>query len=463
MHAELQVVLEQLHVALGVVADAAQLAAPAAAGAAAAGGQEGGGQQQEEPEPQLAMAPDLAATLEQLRAARASNSVEAAAALQQQLAAALSAAGAGASAGAQAAGSAAGQRLAHLPRYRVHQFAELHLGRLQVWPSDWLMLTPEMPEQSIPCSVAGTPSPSIACIPPFGVLSQQGASWSALSLIHALPNSLQVAVASMDTSISGVAVELHQLSLRRSAAAVQLLSRLLGLCGRSVSVSSAGHQALAAAAAAAASAGSGSWVDVLVLEADGQPPSPAAAAHLSPQQQARAQLAVSVHYYDQAARPGGSASTAGGPLTPGQLHCSAAVGRLLVAHAPGFLTHLALFAGQYSAAASVSTLSGGRLPGHSSSSLLLPGGSPAPSRATSPERPGHPGSSAAAAGCGAAEAEAAAGDAGAGGKPGLLAQALLPHVQLEWRIGQLEVVALSSEAPEASAVVLLLRQLELRR
>ena len=130
MHAELQVILEQLHVTLGVVEDAAQHAAPSAAGTAT-GGLPGGGQQQDQQ--QLAMAPDLAATLEQLRAATASNSLEAAAALQQQLAAALSAAGAGAPNPAQLTGSAAVQRAAaHLPHYRVHQFAELHLGRLQV-------------------------------------------------------------------------------------------------------------------------------------------------------------------------------------------------------------------------------------------------------------------------------------------------------------------------------------------
>lgn len=263
----------------------------------------------------------------------------------------------------------------------------------------------------------------------------------------------------MDASISGVAVELQQLSLRRSTAAVRLLSHLLGHSGHS----SSAQQALAAAAAAAASAGSGSWVDVLLLEADGQLSSPAAAPHLSQQQQAQARLAVSVHFYDQSARPGARASSGGVPHTPGQLHCTAAVGRLLVAHAPGFVTHLALFAAQYSTAASVSPFSGGRLPGGggSSSSLLLPAGSPAPSRAASPERPGQPHSAAAAAATtsGVADAEGAA----EGGSSSLLAQALLPHVQLEWRVGQLELAALSSEAPDASAAVLLLQQLELRR
>lgn len=268
----------------------------------------------------------------------------------------------------------------------------------------------------------------------------------------------QVAVASMDASISGVAVELQQLSLRRSTAAVPLLSHLLGHSGRS----SSEQQALAAAAAAAAAAGSGSWVDVLLLEVDGQLSSPAAAPHLSLQQQAQARLAVSVHFYDQSARPGARASRAGGPHTPSQLHCTAAVGRLLVAHAPGFATHLALFAAQYSTAASASPFSGGRLPGESSSSsLLLPAGSPASSRAASPERPGQPGSAAAAAT--ASSAAGGAEDAAEGGSSSLLAQALLPHVQLEWRVSQLELAALSSEAPEASAAVLLLRQLELRR
>ena len=255
-------------------------------------------------------------------------------------------------------------------------------------------------------------------------------------------------------------MELQRLSLRRSTAAMPLLSCLLACNGGAAS--SAQQQALAAAAAAAASAGSSSWVDVLALEADGQQQSAAAAPHLSPQQQARARLAVSVHFWDQAARPGSPGAGSGAPPAPGQLHCSVAVGRLLLAHAPGFLTHLALFAGQYSAAASISPFSGGRLPGGSSSGLLLGGSSGAASRATSPERPGPPGSAAAAA---AAADGAAAGEGAAPegrGKP-LLAQALQPHVQLEWRVGQLEVVALASEAPDAAAAVLLLRQLELRR
>lgn len=166
MHAELQVILEQLHVTLGVVEDAAQHAAPTTAGTTA-GGLPGGGQQlaqQQDQQHQLAMAPDLAATLEQLRAATASNSLEAAAALQQQLAAALSAAGAGAPNAAQPAGGAAGQRAAaHLPHYRVHQFAELRLGRLQVrgiygfssiWAVQRLLLAspPRMPGHSACCA-----------------------------------------------------------------------------------------------------------------------------------------------------------------------------------------------------------------------------------------------------------------------------------------------------------------------
>lgn len=115
MYAELQVVVEQVHAVLGVVEDRPQQ-------------HHYPQQQQQQQAPQTAaLAPDLAATLEQLRQATARNSKEEAAALQRQLAAALAAAD------AAEPGGAAGQRGAgHQAAFEVHQFAELRLQHLKV-------------------------------------------------------------------------------------------------------------------------------------------------------------------------------------------------------------------------------------------------------------------------------------------------------------------------------------------
>lgn len=128
MHAELSVVLEELHVSLGVVEDRRQQLLEGAALPAGTATQQPPmppPQQQQQP---LGSAPSLEATLQQLRAATASNSLEAAASLQKQLAEALAAAGAGGPAGAAGAAHAGG----HQPPYRLHPCAELHLERLQV-------------------------------------------------------------------------------------------------------------------------------------------------------------------------------------------------------------------------------------------------------------------------------------------------------------------------------------------
>lgn len=268
-------------------------------------------------------------------------------------------------------------------------------------------------------------------------------------------------MASVDASISGVAIELQHLTLRRSPVAIPLLSRLLAAAGAGAGRGTARHkQAVAAAAAAADSAGSSSWVEVVALQADEQQPSPATAAHLSKQQQERARLAVSVHYFDQAAAPGASTVGSGKPVAPGQLHCSVAVGRLLLAHAPGFLTSLVLFGRQCTAAASASPFRGGRLPrgrllGASSTSLWSSrGGNPSKTAAVEHSQPTSPRSP------GGSDSE---GGSSEGGRVPLLVQALRPQLQLECRVAQLEVAVLSSQAPEAAAAVLLLRQLELHR
>lgn len=267
---------------------------------------------------------------------------------------------------------------------------------------------------------------------------------------------MQVAVASVDASITGVAVELRHLSLCRSTAAAPLLSCLLG--GPAATPTEQRQRALAAAEAAAASGGSSSWVEVVTLEADDQQASPAAAPHLTQ----RARLAVSVHYFDQAAAPGTPGAGSGAPPAPGQLHCSVAVGRLLLAHAPGFATSLVLFAGQYSAVSSVSPFVGGlprgRLPGASSASLRS-------SRAASPAKPASAASLPTSPGAAAAAAAPLEGDAAgqAGEGRSLLAQTLQPKLALECRIAQLELAALASQAPDAAAAVLLLRQAELHR
>lgn len=126
MYAELQVILEGLHVALGVV-----VGHPQEQGQAHVQGEQqsvsGSTLQQRGQQGQEAgAAPDLEETLRRLRDATARNSLEAAAALQQQLAAALAAVG--------AAGEPAqrGQSPHHLPHFEVHQCIELRLEWLQV-------------------------------------------------------------------------------------------------------------------------------------------------------------------------------------------------------------------------------------------------------------------------------------------------------------------------------------------
>lgn len=277
---------------------------------------------------------------------------------------------------------------------------------------------------------------------------------------------LQVAVASVDASISGVAAELQRLSLRRNTAAAPLLAHLLvplgdPLGGGADSDAMGSRLQAVAAAAAVAVAGSDSWVDVVALEADPQQ-SAAAEAHMTQRQQAQAHLAVSLHYYDSGAGPNVPAGAAKPPAV-GQLRCSVAVGRLLVAHAPGFATSLLLFAGQFSAAAAASPFVGKRLPGSSSGDLA--GGSAAGSPVRSPykgaaaEPPRLP--SAGAALPQPSEPETQTGG-DAAGTP-LLVQAMQPQLLLECRVAEVELAVLASQAPDAAAAVLLLRQLELRR
>ncbi|KAL4436856.1 hypothetical protein ABPG75_003995 [Micractinium tetrahymenae] len=386
MYAELQVLLEGLHVAAGVVVDRRGQAgqAPAAAGITAgvpAGMSPRAQHQQPQQQAPPGAAPDLEETLCQLREATANNNVEVAAALQQQLAAALA-----------GRGAPTDHAQAHLPAFEVHPCAELHLQRLQV------------------------------------------------------------AVASVDASISGVAVELQQLTLRRSTAAAPLLTHILSPSG-GAAVGQAEQRALSAAAAAA---GSSAWVEVLSLEPEQplKPPSPR-----SQQQAAQTQLAVSVHYFDSAAGPG-SALPSGAPA-PGQLRCSIALGRVLLAHAPGFVTNMLLLAKQYPACASgqpaQAAAAASALDGSHAGGLAGPTGAEAePAGAAEPATEPGLGSGG-----------GSSGSSGSGGSSGaastsLLAQALQPQLLLECRVAQLELLALASQAPEAAALALLLRQLELR-
>ena len=236
-------------------------------------------------------------------------------------------------------------------------------------------------------------------------------------------------------------MELRRLSLRRSAAAAPLASLLLpppgSLSDSSAAALEARRAATATAVAAAAAAGSVSWVDVLVLEADAQQQQPDMQRH--PEGADASQLAASLHYYDTNAAP--SATRA---ASPGRRRCVLAVGRLLLAHAPGFATSLCLFASHYSAAASAGVLGDSRFRGSSGVELASAAGSP-PGSPTAPAPP-------------------ATGQSAAGGAPPLLLlQALQPQLELECRLSQLEVAALASQAAGAAAAVLLLRQLELRR
>lgn len=401
MFAELQVVLEGLQVALGMVVVREEPLPPlpqqpqdtalaAAAQHAAGGGQTP--QQVQQAQQADDMAPDLADTLRALREARSSNSLEAVAALQQQLAAALAAADAG---GVAVAAAQRGQ--GHLPAHEVHQCAELSLQRLQV------------------------------------------------------------AVASRDASISGVAVELQQLTLRRSTAAAPLLTHVLapgtaGTAGTAGPDSEQRGTELGALAAAAAAAGSSSWVEVLCLEAPlapaGTPPSPAASKQLMQQQQP----AVSVHFFDTAAGPSaaGAASGTAATAAPGQLRCSVSLGRLLLAHAPGFATNLLLLARQYEGGTALA---------------VLPDGIPAAPPAT-PTKQAAATRAAAASPFPDAVSPAGGSNIGANGangtNPSVLAQAMQPQLLLECRVGQVDLALLSSQAADATALVLALRQLELR-
>ena len=250
----------------------------------------------------------------------------------------------------------------------------------------------------------------------------------------------QVAVASVDASISGVAVELHQLTLRRSTAAAPLLGAMLTPGGAASGAAAAVQPDRLALAAAVAAAGSSSWVEVLSLEAE-QPVQAASPPEQQQQQQKQQQLAVSVHFFDSAAAPGG-ARPQGSP-TPGQLRCTARVGRLLVAHAPGFVSNLLLLARQYEAGAAAAAMF---------NALPVAGSSPLP-------RPAAPASDASQPE-GAAAGERSGGASGSS-SPSSLAQALQPQLLVECRLAQVELLALSSQAPEAAAVALLLRQLDL--
>lgn len=128
MHAELRVVVEQVHAVLGVVEDWQQqqqqqqeVQAPPLGDAAVAALAAGGGSSAEPP-------PELSAILEALRKATARNNLAEAAALQRQLAAALGAPGADMA----ASGGAGQQGQAHGAAFEVHQFAELHIRDVKV-------------------------------------------------------------------------------------------------------------------------------------------------------------------------------------------------------------------------------------------------------------------------------------------------------------------------------------------
>lgn len=305
---------------------------------------------------------------------------------------------------------------------------------------------------------ASTPRPLCPSSPPVS-----------LPLQPAVP---QLAVASVDASISGAAVEVLHCSLRRSLAAAALVSQLLAAPGTAAGVEAApartgmaksrsaaslqrleaDRQALAAAASVA---GSSSWVEVVALEGEQQeqatpPPSPG--------QQEVARAAVSVHYYDTTAAPRGQARSSGFPGSSkpqgAALRCSVTVGRLLLAHAPGLLTNLLLLAGQYSAGGgpAVAPSASGVMLG-SSDSLCAPGDG-GTSKAGSPANP--------AASAGSLDWQATESADAASSSPSLLAQALQPQLVLSCRVAQVEVAALSSQASEAAAVLLLLRELELR-
>ncbi len=256
-------------------------------------------------------------------------------------------------------------------------------------------------------------------------------------------------MASKDASISGVAVELEQLALRRSTAAAPLLANLLSPGG-------SGRQAdRLALSAATAAAGSSAWAEVLSLEPQ-QPLEPPYGAPFQ-QKEAGKQLAVSVHFFDTAAGPGAAPPT--GALAPGRVRCSVALGRVLVAHAPGFVTNMVLLTRQYQAGAGWQ-LGGaeagvGGMGAHAGDSPGALGTMAEDLALARPaeEPPEH------------SNGTGGASDVDGGsrsGAPSPLAQTLQPQLVLECRVSQLELLALSSQAPEAAALVLRLRQLELR-
>lgn len=471
MYAELQVLLEGLHATVGVVADKQGLAGAAAGGAGAfsaldeAAGP--GSQQQQQQFP--GAAPDLEGILRQLRDATASNDVEAAAALQQQLATALA-----------ASGASGEQAQVHLPAYEVHTFAELRVQQLQVssMAGNGRMATSDARltswswcggcEAVVRGSSWNPRALSVHLLPSYCLthIKASGILWlfvprDAARLhvstkhLHFLccrlpPLFMQVAVASVDATISGVAVELQQLALRRSTAAAPLLAHVLS------PNAGGGRQAVRRAlSAAAAAAGSSAWVEVVSLDPQQTPEPDLRGAQ---PQAAQKQLAVSVHFFDSAAGPG--AAPPSGALAPGQLRCSVALGRVLLAHAPCFVTSMLLLAKQYQVGASwqpggTAAAAGGPA-GSSTGSVpaVVVTESAEPTHAGRDGEPLEHSSSNGVAGSGSAHHSAST--------PSLLAQALQPQLLLECRVAELQLLALSSQAPQAAALAVLLQQLELR-
>lgn len=243
-------------------------------------------------------------------------------------------------------------------------------------------------------------------------------------------------------------MELQRLTLRRSTAVAPLLARLLS------SEASCSRAECLALSAAATAAGSSAWAEVVSLEPQRQLEQPLPDAQ---QQAAQKQLSVSVHFFDSAAGPG-SAPPSGGP-SPGQLRCTVALGHVLLAHAPGFVANMLLLARQYQvgaawqpgrAAAACGPL--GSLAGGPSAVLAIPAATSA--GAVPGAAPGEP--------TGQPSGGSDASSGAAPGTPSLLAQALQPHLLLECRVAQLQLLALSSQAPQAAALALQLRHLELR-
>ena len=248
----------------------------------------------------------------------------------------------------------------------------------------------------------------------------------------------QVAVFSVDAAISGCVAQLKQCSLLRSTAAAQLLSRLLS-AGLDSSRGGGGEAASQQSASAGGSSGGHGWVQVVSFEAELQPPSPrgSPSKHQNEQQQQQQQhepqLAVSGHYYDTALLEGH------GGLGPAQQRCSIAVGRVVLAHAPGFAANLALFVGEYSDPGSACSSSGG------DDNTLV--------QQTQPRTP--PALLLAANG----DADASSGSSSSSSSPSLLEQLLQSQLLLECRVSRLDLAVLSSQAPDASAALLTLRQL----